>query len=134
MKLSERFLFNIGDAYVLQCSGFPMDRIAEQDQVFLHFEESLCINVFLLVKPLLLEHVDYSEIINPPKVLNDFKEEIDHIFTDVSCDAKQTIWSFASQYLWSYSHRKLSDMQNESRFNDPEIGEFFRLLKDAKRN
>jgi hypothetical protein len=134
MKLSERFILNIADAYVLLCSGFPMERIAELDHVYQQFEEILCFHVFSLAEPILLEHDDYSEIITPSLTLLRLKGKIDHQFTDVSSDARQTIWSFASQYLWNYSHRILSDIQNERRFQDPELGEFFRFLKEAKKN
>jgi len=133
MKLSERFLFNMADAYVLQCSGFPMERIAELDNVNLQIEESLFMNVCSLPPSVILERDDYSKLITPGAKLIELKAEIDLQFDDVSSDARQCLWSFASQYLWNKCNRVLSDINHEKRFRDPELGEFFRLWEEAKK-
>ena len=133
MKLSARLLLNIGDAYVLQCSGFPMDRIVELDQAYQQLDESLFMNVCSLPQAVSLEWQDYSEIITPSSKLVELKAEIDLHFTDVSSDARQTLWSLCCLYLWNSCSRALSDILHERRFKDPELGEFWKLWEQAKK-
>jgi len=47
-----------------------------------------------------------------------FKDDIDQQFSDVSSSARQTLWAFASMYLWNSCHNTLSEIQNEKRFRD----------------
>ena len=134
LKLSELFLWNMADAYVLQCSGFPMHRIAEFDQVYQQMDESLFMNVCSLAESIVLEREDYSELIIPRAKLMELKAEIDLQFSDVSSDARQTFWSIISQYLWKNCSDAKSEIMHEKRFKDPNLGEFFKALEEAKRN
>lgn len=134
MKLSERLLWNAADRYVLESSGFPLQRIEELDFVFLRMNETLVIRIYTLAEPILLELPDYSSTIIPQEFLEQLKDVIDLQFSDVSRSARQTLWAFASNYLWNSCHNTLSKFQYERRFKDPELGELFRLLEKAKGN
>lgn len=129
MKLSERLEWNAADRHVLECAGFPLERIEELDNAFQQINESLVIRICTLVEPILLEQPDYSSIILPKDIVMQFKDNIDQQFSDVSSSARQTLWAFASMYLWNSCHNALSDIKHEKRFNDPELGDIFRKLE-----
>ncbi|OHC89290.1 MAG: hypothetical protein A2546_07115 [Sphingobacteriia bacterium RIFOXYD2_FULL_35_12] len=134
MKLSERLEWNAADRHILDCAGFPLERIDELDNTFQQINESLVISICTLAEPILLEQPDYSTIILPKELVMQFKDDIDQQFSGVSSSARQTLWSFASQYLWNSCHNALSAIKHEKRFNDPELGDFFRALEDAKKS
>lgn len=133
MKLSELLEWNAADRHVLDCAGFPLERIEELDKSFQQINESLVIRIYSLAEPILLEQPDYSTIILPKDVLKQLKDEIDQQFSDVSSIARHTLWVFASQYMWNSCHNTLSDIQNERRFNDPELGEIFNKLEKIQK-
>jgi hypothetical protein len=118
MTLSICFLFNKADAHVLQCSGFPMDRINEIDEIYELTKESLVYRLCSLVGPVILEQEDYSTVIAPQQTLVSFKEEIDFIFNDVEPSSRQTLWTIACTYLWKICDHTISEIQDERRFRD----------------
>lgn len=134
MKLSERLLWNTADRHVLECAGFPLQRIEEFDDAFLRIDESLTIRIYTLAETIQLEQADYSQIILPKAFLLVLKDIIDMQYIDISSFAKNTLWTLASNYLWNSCHNTLSEIKNEQRFKDPELGEFFKLLDEAKTN
>lgn len=134
MKLSERLEWNAADRHVLDCAGFPLQRIEELDNTFKQINESLVIRVFTLAEPIMLEQPDYSTIILPQEILQEFKNQIDLQFNEVNSSARQTLCTLASQYLWNSCHNTLRDIQNERRFKDPKLGDIFKLLEEAKKN
>ena len=133
MKLTERIQWNAADAYVLKCASFPLERIACFDKVYLQIEESLCIHVYSLAEPILLEHEKYSDLICPRAILVELEEQIESEFDDVSHLGKYTFWTILAQYLWKYADRVLCDIKHERRFKDPLLGDFFKALEDAKK-
>ena len=134
MLLSECFLFNIADRYTLQCAGFPLGRIAEFDEIFIQMEDSLYIHVCTLTEPILLEQNNYSDLILSKAKLEELQQHIEAEFTEVSLHAKSVFWAILVQYLWKHADQDLCDIKYERRFKDPELGEFFRLLEQAKKS
>ncbi len=134
LPLSERIAWNVADRYILRCVGFPIERIEEFDEVFMQMEDSLFIHVCSLVEPISLEQDDYSELILPKVKLVELQLEIDTYFADESLQAKQTLETIISQYLWSHCNRLLSDIKYSYRYNDPLLGLFFRALGQTNNN
>ena len=83
-------LFNVADKYVLQLSGFPLDRITEFDNIFLHIEESLYIHVCSLAEPIQLSDIDFPETLVPLTKLAELQEQINNVFPNVCLKARQT--------------------------------------------
>jgi hypothetical protein len=134
MKLSEKIMWNLADAYILQCALFPLDQIERFDTIYQQMEGSIYIHICSLSEPILLEQADYSDLILPKAKLEELQTQIEAVFTEVSLHAKSTFWTILVQYLWKHADRVLSDIKYERRFKDPELGEFFRLLEEAKKN
>lgn len=134
MKLSERITWNVADNYILQCVGFPIERIAELNEIFSQMEGSLFIHVCSLAEPILLEREDYSDLLCPRVKLLELQQHIEVQFNKVSLQAKSTLWTILAQYIWKYADQVLCDIKHEHRLKDPELGEFFRLLEEAKKN
>lgn len=133
LLLSERIAWNVADRYILQCVGFPIDRIEELDEVFMQMEDSLYIHVLSLAEPILLEWKEYSDLLCPRAKLVELQQEIETYFAEVSPQANQALWTILVQYLWRYCDRTLTELKHERLVKDPELGFFFRALEDAKK-
>lgn len=133
LPLSERIAWNVADRYILRCVGFPIDRIAELDEVFMQMEDSLYIHVCTLVEPIMLEWENYSDLLCPMAKLVELQQEIETNFADVIPKANQTLWTILVQYLWTYCDRTLTELKHERQVKDPHLGFFFRALEDTKK-
>lgn len=131
---SERIVCNMADYYILQFVGFPIERIGEFNEIFMHMEESLYKHVCSLAEPINVEKADYSDLILPNAKLKEFRQHIESHYPEVSVHAKSILWAIVAQYLWKHADRVLSQIKYERRLKDPDLGEFFRLLEDAKKN
>jgi len=134
MTLSQKLMWNNADNYILHLAGFPIDRISSFDATFKEIEDSLYIHVCSLSKNLHLECGNYSKLIFPKSKVEAVRQHIECYFADVNPYARHSFWTIIIQYLWIYTHSAFSEIKFESRFKDPELGEFFRLLEEAKKN
>ncbi|MFN3299390.1 MAG: hypothetical protein ACK41Z_04275 [Sediminibacterium sp.] len=134
MTFSQKLMWNNADNYILHLEGFPIKRVSSFDEFYNEIKDSLYIHICTLPEDLHVDNIKYSELILPNSITEEVKQRIESSFSDVSLQARNSFWTILIQHLWEFCHSTFNEIKYERRFKDPELGKFFKLLEEAKKN